>query len=314
MITIATTAYPPPGATLSDPILSVSRFLKQPALVARRIQDLAQLRFIGTQILKGRVEAQGGAVLYEQVEGMFADKAPEPVSPGAEYTRTTTTDGPGALAKVTKQGEDVEITDESIARRLMDPVIKGTRKLVNSTALQVDQTVVAAVASAVTQTGGASQKWDRTGSAPTVLQDIMLGIATITNQNLGYEPDLLLVDDFTWAYLASDTTIQAAMAREDNTNPIYSGRFKVLAGLEVVHVPVANLPSGVNTNAWILDSRQLGYIAFENLGGGYASAGELIESKVIRDEDTDSWRIRARSNFVPIVTDPNAGYKITTVR
>lgn len=314
MIPIATTSYPPPSATLADPILSVSRFLKQPALVARRIQDLAALRFIGTSLLTGRVEATGGAVLYEQVEGIFADKAPEALAPGSEYTRTTTSDGPAALAKVTKQGEDVVITDEAIARRLMDPVVKGTRKLVNSTALQVDQTVIAAVASAITQTAGASQHWDRTGTAPTVLQDIMLGIATITNQNLGYNPDTLLVDDFTWAYLASDTTIQAAMAREDNTNPIYSGRFKVLAGLQVVHVPLANLPASVNTNAWILDSNQLGYIAFENLGGGYASAGELIESKVLRDDDTDSWRIRARSNFVPIVTDPNAGYKITGVR
>jgi hypothetical protein len=124
---------------------------------------------------------------------------------------------------------------------------------------------------------------------------------------------MLLVDDTTWAYLASDTTIQAAMAREDKSNPIYSGRFNVLSGLEVVHVPAANLPGGVGTAAWVLDSSQLGYIAFENLGGGYQSAGELIESKVIRDEDEDRWRIRARTNMVPIVTDPLAGFKIGTV-
>lgn len=300
--------------TLADPILSASRFLKQPTLVARRLQELAQLRYIGTKILKGRVEAMGGSVLFEQVEGIFADKAPEPVAPGSEYTQTTAADGPAALAKVTKQGEDVKVTDEAIARRNMDPVNKATRKLVNSTALQVDQTVIAAVASAVTQTAAATAKWDRSGTAPTVLQDILLGKANITGNNLGYNPDVLLVDDLTWAYMASDTVIATAMAREDRTNPIYSGLFEVLAGLEVIHVPATSLPGAVGTNAWILDSSQLGYIAFENLGGGYQSAGELIESKVIRDEDSDAWRIRARSNFVPIVTDPKAGYKITAVR
>lgn len=306
-------AYPPSPVTISGDNLTASRFLNTPSLVARRLQQLAQLRYIGTQVLKGRVAAQGGSVLYEQVEGLFADKAPEVVTPGAQYTRTSATDGPAALAKVTKQGEDVVITDEAIARRSMDPVTKGTLKLVNSTALQVDQTVIAAVASQVTQTAAATQKWNRTGTAPTVLQDIMLAVAAVTGQNLGYNPDMLLVDDLTWAYLASDTTIAAAMAREDKTNPIYSGRFEVLSGLEIVHIPTANLPGSVGTNAWVLDSSQLGYIAFENLGGGYQSAGELIESKVIRDEDTDSWRVRARSNFVPIVTDPLAGYKITNV-
>jgi hypothetical protein len=300
--------------TLSGDNLTASRFLESPTLVARRLQELAQLRYIGTMILKGRVAASGGSVLYEQVEALFADKAPEAVAPGANYTRTTASDGPAALAKVTKQGEDLVVTDEAIARRKMDPIVKGTRKLVNSTASQLDATVIAAVASQVTANANAVAKWDRSGGAAAVLQDIMLAIASITGQNLGYNPDLLLVDDTTWAYLASDTTIAAAMAREDKSNPIYSGRFEVLSGLEIVHVPAANLPGGVGTSAWVLDSSQLGYLAFENLGGGYQSAGELIESKVIRDEDNDQWRVRARTNFVPIVTDPLAGYKINTVR
>jgi len=70
---------------------------------------------------------------------------------------------------------------------------------------------------------------------------------------------------------------------------------------------------GVGTVAYVFDSNQLGFIATENLGGGYQSAGDLIESKVMRQEENDAWRIRARANFVPVVTDPSAGYKITGV-
>jgi hypothetical protein len=78
--------------------------------------------------------------------------------------------------------------------------------------------------------------------------------------------------------------------------------------------PAANLPGGVGTgNAWVLDTNQLGFIATENLGGGYQQAGELVQSKVIREEHRDLWRIRARANFVPVVTDPGAGYRISGV-
>jgi hypothetical protein len=76
------------------------------------------------------------------------------------------------------------------------------------------------------------------------------------------------VGEDVWAYLASDTVIATAMAREDKSNPIYTGRFDVLAGLEVIPVPAANLPGGVNTSAFLLDRAQAGFILTEDLGGG----------------------------------------------
>jgi hypothetical protein len=87
----------------------------------------------------------------------------------------------------------------------------------------------------------------------------------------------------------------------------------MLAGPEVIPTPAANLPGGVSGNAWVLDTNQLGFIATEDLGGGYQQAGELVQSKVIREEHRDLWRLRARANFVPVVTDPGAGFKITGV-
>jgi len=311
VILIAT--YPPVPATLSDPNVTASRFLANPQFVARRLQTLGDLRYVGSQILTGRQDTNGGAVGYELVEGIFADAGPEVVAPGAEYSMTPISDGPAGLARVTKWGKDTLVTDEAVKRRNMDPVNKGLLKLVNSAALAIDTSVLSVVASAITQTRPAKQKWDGSGTTPSILQDILRAKADVRGQNLGYNPNALLVDDSTWAYLASDPTIAAAMQRESQNNPVYSGRFEVLAGLQVIPVPAANLPGNVGTNAWVVDTDQLGFIATESLGGGYLPAGDLVESKTMRVDENDAYRLRARANFVPVVTDPNAGFKISGV-
>lgn len=303
--------FPPAPATISGENVTASRFLQNPTFVARRLQELGDLRYRGTFLLSGRQDTSGGAVGYEQIEGTFADAAPEIVAPGGEYSLTTIANGPAGLARVAKYGKDTLITDEDVKRRNFDSVNKGLLKLVNSAALVIDQAVVSVIASAVTNTRAATAAWN--SASPKVLQDILRAVADVRALNLGYEPNALLVDDATWAYLASDPVISAAMAREDKSNPIYSGRFEVLAGLEVIPTPAANLPSGVGTNAWVIDTDQLGFIATEDLGGGYQSAGDLVQSKVFRDEETDATRVRARANFVPVVTDPGAGFRISGV-
>lgn len=304
--------FPPAAPSFTDPNITASRFLKNPSFVARRVQELSSLRLIGTELLRGRFEATGGAIGYETVEGMFADGTPEVVAPGSEYTLTTISDGPAALAKVAKTGKDTLVTDEAIARRNMSPVEKGLRKLTNSQVLAINSTVVSLVASAVTETRAASAVW--TGSSAKVLQDILRAKASVTGLNQGYDPNVLLVDDETWAYMASDPVIAAAMAREDKSNPIYTGRFEVISGLEIIPTPAAYLPGGVGTSAWVLDTNQLGFIAPEDIGGGYQSAGDIVQTKVMREDQNDGWRLRARANFAAGVTDPGAGFKITGVR
>lgn len=304
--------FPPAPATLNGDVVSASRFLQNPEFVARALQEFGDLRYRGTFLLSGRQDTSGGAVGYEQVEAIFADAAPEVVAPGGEYSLTTISNGPAGLARVAKYGKDTLITDEDVKRRGFDSIRKGLLKLTNSAQLVIDQAVVSVIASAVTNTRAAAAAWNAT-SGTKVLQDILRAVADVRALNLGYEPNALLVDDSTWAYLASDPVISAAMAREDKSNPIYTGRFDVVAGLEIIPTPAANLPSGVGTNAWVVDTNQLGFIATEDLQGGYQAAGDLVQSKVMRDEETDATRVRVRANFVPVVTDPGAGFRISGV-
>lgn len=304
--------FPPGSVSVSGSTVSASVFLSRPDFVARRLRTLADLRYVGSNLLRGRASAEGGAVGYETAgESIFADAAPEVVAPGSEYTLTTTGAGTPAVAKVKKWGKDSLVTDEDTKRRNMDSVNRGLNKLANSAGLVVDQAVTAAIASAVTATTGAGAVWTSNGT--TVLRDIMLAQAAIAGQNMGYQADTLLISDTMWAELASNSALAALFARENLNNPVYTGRFSNLAGLDVVHVPAANLPGGVGTVAYVLDSQNLGFIATEDLGGGYQRAGDLVESKVIRQDENDAWRLRARVNFAAAVTDPLAGYKITAV-
>ena len=305
--------YPPGSVSLSGTNVTASYFLSRPEFVARRLRELSDLRYIGNQLLRGRASAVGGAVGYEVAgESIFADNAPEVVAPGAEYTLTTTGAGTPAVAKVSKWGKDSIVTDEDVKRRAMDSVERGLNKLSNSAALVIDQASGAAIASAVTANGAAGSNWN--ASNTTILQVIMLAQAAVTGQNLGYQPDTLLVDDTVWAYLASNPALATLFARENLNNPVYTGRFSNLAGLDVVHVPAANMPGGDGTRAWVLDTKNLGFIATEDLGGGYQSAGDLVETKTMRLDQNDAWSIRARVNFAAAVTDPGAGYYITGVR
>lgn len=304
--------YPPGNISVAGTNLTASYFLSQPQFVSRRLRELADLRYVGSNLLRGRASAEGGAVGYETAgESIFADSAPEIVAPGGEYSLTTTGAGTPAVAKVAKWGKDSMVTDEDVKRRNMDPVNRGLAKLANSAGLVVDQAVGAAIASAVTATIAAGSNW--TGANTSILEKIMLGQAQIAGSNLGYQADTLLVSDTVWAYLASNDKLSQLMARESLNNPVYTGRFQGLAGLDVVHVPAANMPGGDGTKAWLLDTQSLGFIATEDLGGGYQPAGDLVESKVIRQDENDAWRLRARVNFAAAVTDPAAGLAITGV-
>lgn len=306
---------PPANNTISGDNITASRFANSPPLLARALQDLASMRYIGNLLLPNRVTTTSGSINYEEIgEGITADSAPQEVAPGAEYRLTQAGKGTMNTATIAKYGEDSTITDESISRLNFSAVNNVLLKISNSMKLLIDAAVLSTVATAATYTTGATQPWDGSGTTPKILLDILKAKAAMSALNLGYVADTLLVDDIVWAYLAADTTIATAMAREDKSNPIYTGRFEVLAGLEIIPVPAANLPGNVGTSAFLLDRSRAGFILTENLGGNYLSGGDLTEVKSWREEGTDGVRVRVRSVFKPVVTDPGAIYKLTAVR
>lgn len=296
--------YPPAPPTFSGDIESINRFLATPTLVQRRFMTLMDQRFISDVLLTGRTDVSGGSITYEVNEQLYTDRTPEIISPGGEYPLSGVPFGTPQVVKVDKWGMDVLVTDEKIKRSNFSAVETGFSRLVNTMVKTVDGICLSLIASTVTATSAASATWS--SATPKILYDVMKAKATVRALNHGYDPDILVVDDLTWALLASDPNVAGARAREDHANPVYTGTFLTLAGLSIL--PTPNLPAA---GAWVIDSKFLGGIADENLGGGYA--GGIVETKSIRDDDNDQWRLRARRVMAPYVTDPGAAIKITGI-
>lgn len=296
--------YPAGPPTFSADTATINRFLNSPTAVATRVNEIANQRFISDFILTSRQDVSGGAIVFDQDDPLYTDRPVEAISPGAEYPLAGVGSGTPQAVRVTKWGQDVPITDEKIKRSNFSPVEKAFNTIVNQIVKTIDSLSLSLVASQVTATQAAASTWS--GVDPKILRDIMLAKAKVTGLNKGYDPDVIVVDDATWAILASDDKLSTLMAREDKGNAVYSGEFRTIAGLTIL--PTPNLPAA---GAWIIDTNALGGIGDEKLGEGYA--GAIVETKSIRDEDNDQWRVRGRRVCVPYVNEPGAAIKITGI-
>jgi hypothetical protein len=89
---------------------------------------------------------------------------------------------------------------------------------------------------------------------------------------------------------------------------LLTGRLVRIAGLDIYKT--TNLPAGVD--AMVLDSRQLGSIGWEDLGGGYH--GYRRRGAVEADPQGGEGRLADQrpSVGVPMVQEPGAAVKITS--
>jgi hypothetical protein len=66
--------YPPAAPSISGDNVTISRFLNNPTLVARRLRTLLEQRYIADTLLSGRFNVEGGAVTYETGESIFSGR------------------------------------------------------------------------------------------------------------------------------------------------------------------------------------------------------------------------------------------------
>jgi hypothetical protein len=274
--------YPAAPPTISGDIITISRFLGNPALVQRRVRDLALNRFLGDVLLTGRYETSGGSLLYEQNESQYTNRPPEAVAPGAEYPRAWAQPGTAALAAVTKWGQDVPVTDEHIHRYGRRALDVSLQKVVNYLTRQIDSICLAAIAAAVTQTQAASASW--TGATKDILLDVMLAEAKVSGQDQGYAADTLVTTDAGFARIVSDQKIISGLTAAGDAGTILNGTIPQIGSLRIL--ASNNLPAGVQAL--------------------------VVETWTRRDPDAnDQWLVRGRRPIVPVIQEPNAGVVIT---
>lgn len=295
---MADLTYPPLPPSLTGDALAISRFLLAPTFVPRALRPITLNRFISDTILSARVTPKGGAVLYEQTESIFADRTDlDPVGPGGEFPLSTVGRGPAAIAAVLKRGLDTFVTLEDIMRLSFSPVDRALIKLGNTVVRTVDAAALLAINTSNIQTLVATAAWGGAGSK--ILLDLLTAKAKIVSPNQGYLPDTLVIDDFHYATLMNDLTVQTALRREDPTNPVYTGQLGKLGGLDIM--VTNNGPD--SSGAYVLDRKVLGGMGDERpLTGGSFWLPE-----------TEKFRLRGLRGTVPFVVEPQACCKITGI-
>jgi hypothetical protein len=302
-------SFPAAAPTLSGDVLSVSRFLQNPANIARRLRTFRDLRFVSDQLLTGRFRVVGGAIVYEQSESQVTDRTVDKVNPGAVYPYASVAQSVAAMAAVAKWGQKTFMADEEIKRNVFGgaAVDRNLRKVVNSIIKQVDGITMSGITSAVTATysvtAGGGIAWNLANAL--FLRDILRAKAAIVGLNQGYMPNTLALNDVQYAYLMSDEKFTNALKREDSTNPIYTGEIERVAGLTIVVSPSIVDPI-------VLDNNQLGGMADEtDVSPGYAVSDQAIEVKSIRLDGRDGFDLQGRRLTVPVVQEPGSAIRLT---
>lgn len=279
--------------------------LNNPRLIARRVAELAQQRFISDYLLAGRYAAVGGGVFYETGEQIFPADSVESVAPNAEYPQTVLTAGEIAAAKTDKRGLGTIVTDERISRNGGDPVRRGLVKLVNGVIRDVDSIGMAVIASKVTDTFASAANWSTVSGIVTALAAAK---ANREDLALGLDLDTIALSGAQWAKVMGLFASAGVLPREGNGNPLVNGNFpQNLLGYTWVTSPFI-----VGSDPLLVDREQLGGMADEDLQSpDWTRAGESLVEAYSKRTNTDSYDVRARRVTVPVVIEPKAGLKIT---
>lgn len=300
--------YPAAPATVSGDVQSIHRLMQAPPLVARRLRDLVEQRYIADALLKGRFEATGGGIFYESGEEIGTGENPRAVAPGGEYPLISLGGGALSGAKTTKWGQDTEIYDEAIARLKRNPVDRGLTKLANQNVSYVDGVAMSAAMSAITVTTNLGAAL-ASASAEQILTAFLKEKARIIALDQGYMPDTVVLDDISHAIVTAKFVAAGYFPRE-SSNPVNTGDFPNYMGLDWLATN-----HGVTNIALVADTEQLGGMADEDLQSpGYSKVdGVGVEVKVGRltgSDDRDGYRARARRVTVPVILESAAAGKI----
>ncbi len=279
-------------------------FLSNPTLIARRVADITQMRFIADYLLQGRFDATGGGIFYETGEAVDAGADPEAISPLGEFPMVVLDDGEVASARTDKWGLDTMISDEKLARQGRTQVDRAIQRVANSIVRHVDAVSMAVIASRVSSSFN-SGAWTTAGAAVESLITIQ---AERESLGLGLELDTIVLRPAQYAKVIGMLVDDKSLPREAGATAIQGN-----LPIDALGLTWATTPHFKGSNPLLVDPEQLGGMADEKLNSpGYVSAGDFgVEAKSIRDDDAEGYKLRGRRVTVPVVTEPLAGVQLT---
>lgn len=303
------TTYSPPAPVVSGTEITVHYLVNNPEFVQRTLRALVLKRLVGDKLLKGRLDVTGsGAAIFETDEEIMANDVAEIISELAEYPLTDDGDPALSVFSTDKYGLATDVPDKLVKRNRMDVVSRKLVKLANRIVWGFDARCLSAIGSAVTATRAASAAWSAVGADQ--LLDVLLAAADVDTTEQGFNVDTIALKPHYWARLAASKAVLQFAAMPGAGNSILTGNLFTFGGYDFLKSNY--LPGGVNV--MLADTLQLGTIMYEDQGGGYQ--GDYrdttgVESKIIRLDKQDGFRIQARKVQEPVVNESAAAIKVT---
>ena len=291
------TPYPPaPPIIDGQGRITVEQFLKTPTRVQRVIADLTRARFLAERIF-GKGDAQGGAVIYDQVTAseLYTDRDVQAIDAGSEFPIVSSGESAPKVAAVTKWGGAAVLTYEAVRRDSRDTLNRELTKLRNTIVRKVDTVAIAALNAAPILTDTGTDWSDSTAGNPVL--DLASARSQIDDQDMGYTADTVLINPAQYVDLISNTKVANSLPRDVvAANPIASGQLGNYMGF--TWYVTNRVPAGT---AYILSSMMAGSLRDEL----------PLYSRPIDQPERERWLIQAARVTVPIVTDPKAVLKLT---
>jgi hypothetical protein len=289
--------YPAVPSQNEQDVAKLQRFLREPTYMARLVHDENADTFLSDWLFPTTTETSG-SVLYEVSDGVYLDRPPEEVSPGADYPRAKPTDGEAAFARVPKNGIDVPITDEKLQESKRDEIKRAAQQVGRHVRRQIDTPALVAANAAVTKTVAATGDW---------WFDIMTAVGQINNEPENYNADAVVIPWDKYADVAKD--VVGLLPREDRGGVVQTGKLPTIAGITIAP---AIMPPG--SDPMVVDRQVFGRRAFRRIPSPEYSGDPAngIETWTRRDQQAnDQWLVRGRRPMIAVIHEPRAGRRIT---
>lgn len=299
-MTINTSHWPLGGPSYgADNVVSVSRFLKNTPVVEKTLTNMVAQRMFAEKLFSAGPRTESGSVAYTQLtsEGSYyTNRDVEQIAPGEEFPSVGMDEETLNTAVVAKWGGQMEFPYETVDRDRRDLLGKGLVRLANTIARKVDTQALAALAAAPIQTAAASGDWSTANTD--ILGDLQTAISAIENLDMGYSPNMVILNVAQALDIRKDADIRAAMPRETTSdNFLWARDLDGIAGLS--YYVTNRCPAGT---VYVVQGGMVGSISDER----------PFYTRVVNKELTEEWVVMAARMFVPFVTDPKCCFKITS--
>ncbi len=254
-----------PTFTTDTPSLTVNVLLDQPTLIARPLTSLVAKRLIADRLFVRGTSDQvaGGAMRYQELEGIYLDGNAEELAEGADFPLTKWAEAV-KTAPVRQYGLGFPVTNLAIRRNQRDVIARGTVKLANTIAKLIDSVAMGLLTDTTTypaiQTLAASGVW--TTASTDIIGDIGKAQELLElkdNAYSGFEGATLILHTKRRDDLLNNTALRSALPRETTDGQIQSGMVAPFLGLsQILFTPQIN-----EQKAILMDTTIAGTIADE---------------------------------------------------